>query len=135
MRYTYIGSSNNTVATATLSDGSTLSTAGQPLGDVSQDVIIYKIIIGLPVASGNIVVKNKAVTGVIATDTSDIAFKATLPGTISSSYTYAYPTVYDFSIPDGKFGGGLQVDGGNVIIDQAMQVTVVWAPVSEVSEG
>ena len=135
MHVTYIGSSNNTVATATLSDGSTLSTAGQPLGDVSQDVVIYKIIIGLPVASGNIVVKNKAVTGVIATDTSDIAFKATLPGTITYQGSYTYPTVYDFSIPGGKFGGGLQVDGGNVIIDQTMQVSVLWMPVSELSEG
>jgi hypothetical protein len=129
MHYTYIGSSNNTVATATLSDGSTLSTAGQPLGDAAQDVYIYKIIIGVPVASGNIVVKNKAVTGVIATDTSDIAMKITIPGTISSSYTYMYSNVYDFSAQP------LQVDGGNVIIDQTMQVTVIWQPVSEAQEG
>ena len=133
MRYTYISGTNNSVATATLSDGSTLSTAGQPLGDVDQDVYIKKIIIGLPVASGNIVVKNKAVTGVIATDTSDIAFKATIPGTISSSYTYAYPTVYDFTTP--AKGSGLQVNGGNVIIDQTMQVTVIWCPVSEDAQG
>ena len=132
MHYTYLGSSNNTVATATLSDGSTLSTAGQPLGDVTQDVYIYKIIIGAPVASGNIVVKNKAVTGVIATDTSDIAFKATLPGTITYQASYNYPTIYDFTVPGG---GGLQVDGGNVIIDQSMQVTIVWQPVSESEEG
>ena len=130
MHVTYIGSSNNTVATATLSDGSTLSTAGQPLGDANQDVYIYKIIVGLPVASGNIVVKNKAVTGVIATDTSDIAFKATLPGTINYQGSYTYPTVYDFSDQTP-----LQVDGGNVIIDQTMQVTIIWQPVSEASEG
>ena len=129
MHYTYIGSSNNTVATATLADGSTLSTAGQPLGDATQDVYIYKIIIGVPVASGNIVVKNKAVTGVIATDSSDIAMKITIPGTISSSYTYMYSNVYDFSAQP------LQVDGGNVIIDQTMQVTVIWQPVSEAQEG
>ena len=130
MHVTYIGTSNNTVATATLQDGSTLQTAGQPLGDVTQDVLIYKIVIGQPVASGNIVVKNKAVTGTIATDTSDIVFKATLPGTLSSSYTYAYPTVYDFGNQTP-----LQVDGGNVIIDQTMQVTVIWQPASEAQEG
>jgi hypothetical protein len=130
MHVTYIGSSNNTVATATLADGSTLSTAGQPLGDATQDVLIYKIIIGLPVANGNIVVKNKAVSGILATDTSDIVFKATIPGTISSSFSYAYPTVYDFGDQTP-----LQVDGGNVIIDQTMQVTVIWQPASEQQEG
>lgn len=120
MKATYIGSANNTTATVTMYDGSTLSTAGQPLGVPGTDVVIYKILIGVPVGSGNIVVKNKAVAMAFATDTSDNVFKYTFPATLTSSKQYDYDTDIDFGIK------GMQVDGGNVQIDQTMQVTVLW---------
>ena len=122
MRFTYIASANNAVTTATLSDGSSLSTAGQPLGNVGQDVLVYKILIGLPVANGNIVVKNKSLAGAFATDTSDTAFKFTIPATLGSSYTNVNGTTNVIDFGDK----GLQLDGGNVQIDQTMQVTVIW---------
>lgn len=105
MNYTYAGAANNT-------------TNGVALGAAGQDVRVYKVIIGVPVASGNITLYNKAVA--YNGDTANIAFKYTLPGTISSSYTYAY----DREIAFGE--KGLHLDGGNLQIDQAMQVTVVW---------
>jgi len=131
MRFTYVSGANNTVTDKTVSDGSTLSTAGQPFGDAGQDVVIYKILVGLPVANGNIVLKNKAVTGAFATDTSDIAFKMTIPATISYQFTNANgnSNVVDFGVK------GLQLDGGNIQIDQTMQVTVIWQTLSEAKEG
>jgi hypothetical protein len=130
MRFTYIASANNTTATATLSDGSTLSTAGQPLGNVGQDVYVYKIIVGLPVSAGNIVLKNKAVAMAFATDTSDTALKITLP---TYSTTNVLLSMREQVIDFGN--SPLQLDGGNVQIDQTMQVTVLWEFVSEAREG
>lgn len=105
MQYTYAASANNT-------------TNGVSLGAAGQDVRVYKVLIGLPVASGSVTLFNKATA--FNNDTADRAFRTTLPATISSSYTYAYETVYDFGAK------GLQLDGGNLQVDQAMQVTVVW---------
>lgn len=120
MRCTYIASANNTVSTQTLSDGSSVETAGAPLGASGQDVLVYKIIIGLPVANGNIVVFNKAKAMAFATDTSNIAAKITLPATITYQFTTPVLNEWDFG-PEG-----LQLDGGNIQIDQTMQITVIW---------
>jgi len=107
--FTYVGSANNT-------------TNGVSLGAAGQDVLVRGLIIGKPVANGSVTLYNKAVA--FNGDTSDIAFKVTLPATISSSYTYAYQTVYDFTY--GGMSKGLELDGGNVQVDQDMQVTVIW---------
>ena len=129
MQFKYMATSN--AATYTTSQDS-ITTVGAPLGITNQDVFIKKIIIGAPVASGNIVVYNK--TAVVAAQTDNIALKITLPGTLTQgSATFNYPTVYDFTSTNGK--GGLQVNGGVVTIDQSMQVTVIWVPVSEEVEG
>lgn len=105
MKYTYAAAANAT-------------TNGVALGAAGQDVIVYKLIVGLPVASGNIILYNKAVA--YSGDTSNIAFKTTLPSTIT--YQYSYPVIREWD-----FGPkGLQLDGGNLMVDQAMQVTVVW---------
>lgn len=120
MKFTYLTTANNTVGTKTLSDGSSLSTAGQPLGAVGKDVVVFKIFVGVPVGSGNIVLKNKAVAMAFGTDTSDTAFKYTFPATLTSSKEYDYEKVFDFGLK------GLQLDGGNVQIDQTMNVTVIW---------
>lgn len=118
MKKTYIAAANNTVASKTFYNGDTLSTAGQPLGTAGQDVRVYKLIIGVPVASANITLFDKV--AVTASDTSDIAAKYTLPGTLTASYEFPYERIIDF----GK--DGFPLDGGNVQIDQNLQLTVLW---------
>jgi len=119
MNTTYIAAANTT-------------TNGQALGVAGQDVCIKKIIIGLPVASANIIIYNKAVA--YSGDTSNIAAKITLPATLTSgTATYNYSTNIDFT--NGSTCKGLQVDGGNVMIDQALQLTIIWRPVTEDSDN
>jgi hypothetical protein len=115
MRYTYAGAANS-------------STNGVALGVSGQDVYVKKLIIGLPVATGNVYLYNKSVA--YSGDTDNIACKFTIPSTISYQYTNANgnSNVIDFA-SGGK--GGLQLDGGLLMIDQAMQVTVVWTPVDD----
>ena len=74
-------------------------------------------------ASGNIILYNKNVA--YSTDTSDIAVKVTLPATITYQYTTPVAVEYDFGEQ------GLQLDGGNLMVDQAMQVTAIWEPKDE----
>jgi hypothetical protein len=61
-----------------------------------------------------------------ATDTSDIAFKVVLPATLTTSYQYPVITEYKFDKP-------LQLNGGNLMVDQAMLVTVIWEVADEAS--
>jgi hypothetical protein len=120
MKFKYIAAANTTVGNVTLDSGAVLSTAGQPLEDTSVDVRIYKIILGVPVASANITIYNKAT--VTTSDTSNIAAKLTLPATISYQATNAngFKVEWDFGPK------GLPVDGGNVMCDQACQITVLY---------
>lgn len=112
MRYTYAAAANAT-------------TNGIALGTAGQDVYVHGLIIGLPVASGNIILYNKAVA--FSGDTNNIAMKITLPSTLTENAgTYHYQAQYNFAEP-------LQLDGGNLMVDQAMQVTVIWEPVDEAS--
>jgi len=105
MKFTYAGAANNT-------------TNGIALGASGQDIKVTKLIVGLPVASGNITLYNKAVA--FNGDTADIAFKYTHGSDVAPADTsYFEERVFDF-------GEGLQLDGGNLQIDQAMQVTVLW---------
>jgi len=126
MRFTYIAAANNTTGTKTLSDGSTMSTAGQPLGNVGQDVYIKKILIGQPMASTTITIFNKSV--VVAADTDNIAMSLTGPATLTSSKEFEYERSIDFTFSGHS---GLQVDGGNVMVDTASKVTVIWEFVDE----
>ena len=125
MKYKYIAAANNTTATVTLDDGSSASTAGQPLESSGKDVRLLKIIVGVPVASANITVFNKSIA--YATDTANVAAKITLPATISYQYTNANGNKVDWD-----FGPkGLPLDGGNVMCDQACQLTVVYGDEDE----
>ena len=119
MKFKYIAAANNTTATVTRDDGSTVSTAGQPLEAVGKDIRIFKIIVGVPVASANITVFNKDTA--YATDTADIACKYTFGSDIApADTTYNYDRLIDFGPK------GLPVNGGNVMCDQACQLTVVY---------
>lgn len=106
MTTTYIPSSN------TATNGTALSST---FGD---DVRLFKLIVGAPVSAGNIFIYsiNNPVNGA----STNIAAKITLP---TFSTTAPNPGVYvlDFGVE------GLQLnDGGNIIIDQTMQVTAIW---------
>ncbi len=109
----------------TYQSASNTATNGTALGAAKQDVIVYKVMVGLPVATGNIILYNKSVA--FSGDTSNIAFKATIPAAVSYQYTNANgnKTEWDFG------PNGLQLDGGNLMIDQTMQVTVLWEPKDE----
>lgn len=106
MRFTYQSASNT-------------ATNGTALGAVDQDIVVKKLIIGLPVNAGNIILYNKTVA--FSGDTSDIAVKFTLP---TFSTTNILLSMREQVIDFGE--EGLQLNGGNLMIDQTMQVTVVW---------
>lgn len=105
MNVTYVASSNT-------------ATNGQALANAAgMDILVKKLIIGLPVSAGNIILYNKLVA--YSGDTSQIGAKITLP---TFSTTNVNPGVYVFD-----FGPeGLPLDGGNLMIDQTMQVSVIW---------
>lgn len=105
MRYKYIGSSNT-------------ATNGATLGAVGQDVLVHKLIIGAPVASGNIYLYNSTVA--VGASTDNLAAKITLSSSFGAGTDSGLQRVIDFGPK------GLQLDGGNVQIDQTMQVTVIW---------
>ena len=128
MRVTYIAAANNTTSTTTQDS---VGTTGAPLGPSAQDVLVKKIFVGKPVGGGNITIYNKS--AVMNGDTDNILFKYTFPSTLTSSYQYVYQTVFDFTFPNNI--NGLEADGGVVVCDQAMQVTVLWAPVDEEVAG
>lgn len=109
MFVTYAGAANNT-------------TNGVALGAAGQDVRVYSVFIGNPVASGNVyltTITNPIGASVAAGTT---AFRVTLPATLPTTGANAGTgQTYTF----GPYGLPLN-DGGNLVIDQAMQVTVVW---------
>lgn len=107
MQATYIAASNT-------------ATNGTALGaDTQSDVRLFKLIIGAPVASGNITVYtiNNPVNGA----TTNIAAKLTLPATLPTTGSEVGGVVKDF----GPKGLPL-AQGGNIVIDQTMQVTAIW---------
>ena len=119
MKYKYIAAANNTTASVTRDDGSTVNTAGQPLEKVGTDVRIFSIVVGVPVASANITVFDKDTA--YASDTANIAAKYTFGADIApADTTYNYERLITFGPK------GLPVDGGNIMCDQACQLTVVY---------
>ena len=112
------------MAQTTYINASNTATNCTALGtDNERDVVVDKVIIGLPVNAGNIWIYK--ITNPINAATTNIAVKITLP---TFSTTNVNPGFYiiDFG-PEGL----LLNEGGNVIIDQTMQVTVVWHLLSE----
>lgn len=106
MQTTYVPSSNT-------------ATNGVAIGSAEQDIRIYQLIIGAPVAAGNITLYN--ITNPINGSTANIAAKWTLPASLPTTGASLNNTL-NF----GALGFPLP-QGGNIIIDQSMQVTVVWA--------
>lgn len=110
MFVTYISASN------TATNGTALGNS-----DSNSDVVIKKIIVGAPVSAGNIFVYN--ITNPLNASTVNIAAKHTLP-TFSTTNINPGSYIFDYT---SAYCRGLQLSGGgNVIIDQTMQVTVIW---------
>lgn len=105
------------VGSNTATNGTALST------DAQRDVVVYKLIVGLPVSTGNVWLYN--ITNPLNASTANIAFKFTMP-TFSTTNINPGTYVFDF----GPYGLPLP-QGGNLIIDQTMNVTVVWGYLDE----
>lgn len=102
--------------TNTATNGTTLATANSAVNET--DIRVYKLIVGAPVSAGNIWLYN--ISNPLNASTANIALKVTLP---TFSTTNINPGVYVMDF--GPYGLPLN-EGGNIIIDQTMNVTVVW---------
>lgn len=120
MRFTYVSAANNTT------NGQALLSADEAAGaSTGRDVYVKKLLVGNPVAAGTVILYNK--TTAFSGDTSNIAFKLTEPTASAGSNLVGE---VDFTTNNGK--GGLQLDGGNVMVTGSVtDVTVVWCPVDE----
>lgn len=108
----------------TFAPSSNTATNGVALGtDAQRDVVVYKVIVGTPVNAGNVWLYN--ITNPLGSSTANIAFKTTLP---TFSTTNINPGAYMFDF--GPYGLPLP-QGGNLQIDQTMNVTVVWGYLDE----
>lgn len=106
--------------------GTNASTNGTAIGaDSQRDVAVSKLIIGTPVSAGNIWLRH--ITNPLAGSTANIACKITLP-TFSSTNINPGVYVIDFG------ADGLPLNqGGNLEIDQTMNVSVIWGYLDELN--
>jgi hypothetical protein len=117
LQYTYI----NTTSSST--------TPAQQINTDGRAIVVRKIIVGNPVSTGNITIHNNNVA--LSNDTTTINFKNTFP-TFSTSALAQFPTVIDFRAGAMAGGGSAEADGlecsqgGSLVIDQTMQLTVLW---------
>lgn len=102
--------------------GTNTATNGTVLDAGGQDVFVHQIIIGLPVAGGTIALYN--INNPLGSSSANLAFKVVLP---TFSATNPNPGVYSIEFPKGLPLG----QGGNLQIDNTMNVTVVWSLASE----
>ena len=113
MRVTFQAGVNNT-------------TNGTALGAAGEDVVVHKVIIGLPVASADLRLYTS--TNPVNESATDLAWFMTLPATLGgSSQSYPFETVIDF----GPQGLPLR-DGGNFQQDQICNTTIIWGLKGEV---
>lgn len=98
--------------------GSNTATNGTVIDAGGADVRVFKLIVGAPVSAGNIYLYN--ITNPLNGSTANIGSKITLP---TFSTTNVNPGVYVLDF--GPYGLPLP-QGGNIVIDQTMQITVVW---------
>jgi hypothetical protein len=106
------------MANTTYIPSSNTATNGVALGaDAQRDVVVDGIFIGAPVSAGNIWLYS--ITNPVNGATTNIVLKLTLP---TFSTTNINPGVYNFDFDPGL----LCNQGGAVIIDQTMQVSVTW---------
>ncbi len=96
------------------------TTGGTQLSSTVQNVEIVKIIVGAPVANGNIWIYDINNVGNV-TNTTGLVSKLTLP---SSFATGQLPFTIDLT--DAQGHGIILKGGGTVAIDQAIQATFVW---------
>ena len=102
----------------TATNGTAISTANSAVNET--DIRVYKLIVGTPVANGQIWLYN--ISNPLNASTANIALKITLPSSLATGQP---PLIYDFGV--AATGGGLPLnEGGNIIIDQTMNVTLVW---------
>jgi hypothetical protein len=94
--------------------------------DAQRDVVVHKLIVGTPVSAGNVWLRT--ITNPISASTANIAFKMTLP---TFSTTNVNPGV--FVVDFGPAGLPLN-QGGNLEIDQTMNVTVIWDYLDEIGQ-
>lgn len=111
------------MAQTTFAAGTNTATNGVALGtDTQRDVIVWSIVIGTPVSAGNVWLYN--ITNPLGSSTANIAFKTTLP---TFSTTNINPGQYVIN-----FAKGLPLpQGGNLQIDQTMNVSIVWGYLDE----
>lgn len=111
----------------TFAPSSNTATNGVALGgDSNRDVVVTKLIVGTPVSGGSIWLRT--ITNPIGGSTANIAAKITLP---TFSTTNINPGVYvvDFG------SAGLPLNqGGNLEIDQTMNVSVIWNYLDEINQ-
>lgn len=115
MRVTYVDSAITSTTPATALDA---------LAGADEDRILYKIIVGKPVAAATITVFN--MSNALANNTTNIAFKYTFP-------TFGAGTPASDQIIFSTGGGrdvrrdGLNLpQGGSVATSSAMQVSFLW---------
>lgn len=106
------------MARSTFIPSSNTATNGVALGGAEDDVRVFKLLIGLPVNAGNVFIYS--ISNPVNGATTNIAAKITLP-TFSTTNTNPGLYVVDFGTEGLSLG-----QGGNVIIDQTMNVTVLW---------
>ena len=99
------------------------ATNGVSLGASGQDVVVYKILIGTPVAGGVIRVYNKATA--FNADTADISFRNTQP-TFAAGTDAVREIDFTFEGGSASTPNGLVLDGGNVQTSANEDVTVIW---------
>jgi len=116
MRYTYVNADNSA------GDATAFGAAGQ-------DVLVKKIIFGLPTDGGITILHNAAVAAGHASGMGSIATaNAALKHTQA---THAAGTDFERFIDFTSDGSqGLQLDGGSIHTDEA-QVTVIWETADE----
>lgn len=107
MYTTYLNTTNST-------------TGGTPLDTTGKNVEVYRMIVGNPVANGNIWGYNENNVGNVSNITG-LVMKMTLP---SSFATGQLPFTIDFTDQAGH--GMMLLGGGTIAIDQTMQVSVIW---------
>ncbi len=99
--------------------------SGTAFGADGDDVEIFKLIVGNPTTSANIYLFHEINPG-SSSNTTGLVFKHTAPGTLATGQL-----PYEIDLTDGSGHGLILNSGGSVIIDQSLQLTVLWAPASE----
>lgn len=97
-------------------------------------IVIRKIIIGNPVSAGNLTLFN--IGNALSNNTTQIALKSTFPSFSTTNINENFPVVIDLRSSSAQGGSvendGLQCpQGASLVIDQTMQVTVLW----DIAEG